>query len=92
MSQHSPQPKRRLGCGFLLVSVFLTCILLAINGLIVMNVFIASLPGLPDWAGDARVSQGIVFLGPVLLLFVEWWVCDVALDWLRPQRQSTGKG
>jgi len=83
----SAQPKHRLGCGFLLVSVLLTCILLAINGLIVMNVFIASSPGLPEWAREPRVSQAVVFLGPVLLLFVEWWVCDVALDWLRPQRQ-----
>jgi hypothetical protein len=88
MPARPPEPRRRLGCGFLFVSVLLTCILLAINGLIVMNVFIASMPGLPDWLRDPRISQAIVFLGPVLLLFVEWWVCDVALDWLRPHRQS----
>jgi hypothetical protein len=84
-------PKTRLGWGFLLVSALLTCVLLAINGLIVTNVFYATLPGLPESIRQPRVAQAIVFLGPVLLLFVEWWICDVALDWLRPQRRA-GKG
>lgn len=92
MSARIAQPQRRFGCGFLIVSALLTCVLLAINGLIVMNVFIASLPGLPERASDSRIAQAVVFLGPVLLLVVEWWVCDVALDWLRPQRGSPGKG
>jgi hypothetical protein len=36
--------------------------------------------------------QALVFLAPVLLLFVEWWICDVALDWLRPQHSGRRKG
>jgi hypothetical protein len=86
------QPKTRLGCGFLCVSVLLTCILLAINGLIVANVYYASRPGLPDALQDQRVAQAIVFLGPIFLLFIEWWICDVALDWLRPMQQPADKG
>jgi hypothetical protein len=77
-----------LGCGFLLVSVVLTCVLLGINGLIVSNLFYASQAGLPEELKQPRVAQAVVFLGPVVLLFVEWWVCDVALDWLRPQRRG----
>jgi hypothetical protein len=88
----SPTPKTRLGCGFLFVSVLLTCVLLAINGLIVTNVYYASRPGLPDALQDMRVAQAVIFLGPVLLLLVEWWICDVALDWIRPQRQPVDKG
>ena len=83
-------PKTRIGCGFLLVSAFLTCVLLGINGLIVMNVVSAVLPSLPEeWR---RAAQAIVFLGPIVLLFLEWWICDVAIDWLRPYRSSADKG
>ena len=31
------QPRMRLGCGYLLMATLLTCVLLAINGLIVIN-------------------------------------------------------
>lgn len=81
-------PKPRLGCGFLCVSALLTCVLLAINGLIVMNLVNAVLPILPSDLKDHRVDQAIVFLGPMALLILEWWACDVAIDWLRPIAQS----
>jgi len=76
--------KARLGCGFLCVSAVLTCVLLAINGLIVMNLVNAILPTLPEEMQQHRVAQAVVFLGPLALLVVEWWACDVAIDWLRP--------
>jgi hypothetical protein len=78
--------KPRVGCGFLFVSAALTCVLLAINGLIVMNLINAILPTLPDEWQQPRIAQAAVFLGPLVLLVIEWWVCDVALDWLRPIR------
>ena len=82
--------KSRLGCGFLLVSAVLTCVLLAINGLIITNLVQAASPG-PQPLHDQRPLQAVVFLGPVLLLFIEWWVCDVAIDWLRPQHSPRGR-
>jgi hypothetical protein len=82
------QSKARLGCGFLLVSALLTCILLGINTLIVTNAYDASRQILPDGLRQKGAEQAILFLGPVLLLFIEWWVCDVAIDWLRPAAKS----
>ena len=75
----------RAGC-------LLTCVLLAINGLIVMNLVNAVLPTLPGEFRDHRVAQAAVFLGPLVLLVIEWWVCDVAIDWLRPIGQGAGAG
>jgi hypothetical protein len=63
-------------------------VLLAINGLIVMNLVNAVLPTLPEEWHEPRVAQAAVFLGPLALLVIEWWVCDVALDWLRPIRPN----
>ena len=88
----SPPPKARVGCGFLLVSALLTCVLLGINGLIMMNLVNAVLPTLPaEWRYQSRVGQAVVFIGPLVLLAIEWWVCDVTIDWLRPLRR-TNKG
>jgi hypothetical protein len=83
-----PKPQTRLGCGFLLVSVLLSCVLLGINGLIVSNLYYAMRAVLPEMLQSVRVAQAIVFVGPLLLLVVEWWVCDVTLDWIRPQGRA----
>lgn len=80
------QPRTRLGCGYLLMATLLTCVLLAINGLIVINLVSAVMPALPrDWR-QPRLIQSLMFLMPLALLVLEWWVCDVTLDWLRPTR------
>jgi hypothetical protein len=86
LSISRPATFARLGCGFVLLSVLVSCVLLVLNGLIVTNVFYASAGSLPDFLRDRRASQGIVFLGPVLLLVVQWWAYDVAIDWLWPTR------
>jgi hypothetical protein len=87
--RHKEHPSRtRIGCGFLLVAALLTCVLLAINGLIVMNVVNAIMPTLPDEWKQPRVAQAVVFLGPLMLLVIEWWICDVTLDWLQPARRA----
>ena len=81
--------RTRIGCGFLLVAALLTCVLLAINGLIVMNLVNAIMPTLPDEWKNARVAQAAVFLGPLMLLVIEWWICDVTLDWVSPLTRIT---
>jgi len=63
----------------------LTCVLLGINGLIVMNLVNA----VPDeWRLKLRFGQAMVFIGPLVLLVIEWWICDVTIDWLRPLRRG----
>jgi len=93
VKESSQRPKTRLGCGFLLVSAVLTCVLLGINGLIVMNLVNALLPTLaPEWRYQSRIGQAIVFIGPLVLLVIEWWICDVTIDWLRPLSRRKDKG
>jgi len=76
----------RLGCGFVALIVVVSCALLAINGLIVLNVLDATRQSLPPMLRQQRWVQTIVFLGPVLMLVVQWWAYDVAVDWLWPMR------
>jgi hypothetical protein len=71
----------------LLLTVLVSCVLLVLNGLIITNVYAASAAGLPEPLRDRRLSQAILFLGPVVLLVVQWWAYDVTVDWLFPMRR-----
>lgn len=83
-----PVPRTRLGCGYLLFVVLISCVLLTINGLIVTNAYYTVAVTMPPGSVHPRLGQTIVFLGPVLLLFIEWWIFDVATDWLRPRGRA----
>jgi len=78
----------RLGCGFIALVVVVSCALLAMNGLIVSHVLRSAGDSLPAVLRQARWIQAISFLGPVLMLVVQWWAYDVAVDWLWPLRTS----
>jgi hypothetical protein len=84
-------PRTRLGCGYLLFTVVISCVLLTINGLIVTNAYYTATVSMPPGTIHPRIGQAIVLLGPVLLLCIEWLVFDVATDWLRP-RERAAKG
>lgn len=90
MERASPKsvPRTRIGCGYLLFVVLISCVLLTINGLIVTNGYYTVAVTLPPGSVHPRLGQAIVFLGPVLLLYIEWWIFDVATDWLRPRRRA----
>ena len=87
MPSTSP-PHTRIGCGYLLVTIGITCLMLTINGMIVTNGYYTATVTMPPGSIPPRLGQAIVFLGPVLLLFLEWWVFDVTVDWLRPQQRA----
>jgi hypothetical protein len=78
----------RLGCGFIALIVVVSCALLAVNGLIVANVLQSTRDSIPPVLRQERWIQTISFLGPVLMLVVQWWAYDVASDWLWPLRSG----
>lgn len=81
----------RLGCAFIFLVVFVSCALLALNGMIVLHVLESIQGSLPPVLRQQRWMQAYVFLGPVLLLVVQWWAYDVAVDWLWPMRRSKAR-
>lgn len=88
MSASRPSSTARLGCGFILLIVLVSCSLLVLNGMIVSNVLDSIRASLPAPLNEQRWMQTFYFLGPVLLLVVQWWAYDVAVDWLWPMRQQ----
>jgi len=88
MPASRPSSTARLGCGFILLTVLVSCTLLVLNGMIVSNVLNSIRASLPPPLSEQRWMQTFYFLGPVLLLVVQWWAYDVAVDWLWPMRQQ----
>ncbi len=79
---------RRDGCGFLLLTCVFTCFFLVLNSALVAKAYPALAQLGPDLLSHPRVKQIMMFVGPVALVFVEWWLVDLVVDVLTPKRKS----
>ena len=84
MKDRRPSLLLRLGCGHLLGSVVLACLLLTLNGVAVTSLYHSWTSRLSEFWRSPRIAQTVLFLGPLLLLVVQWWVIDVIVDYVRP--------
>jgi len=77
------------GCVGVFVSAIASCVLLFLNGGVVM----AILNALDDqnWAlfRDDQLSQFSVLIGPVIMLVIQWRMIDYLRDHLTPSEKST---
>jgi uncharacterized membrane protein YhdT len=64
------------GCLLGLASAAVTCVMLFVNGSLVMAVLSAFAEAGPSWASEPAFSQFTLFLVPVLLVVVEWMMID----------------
>lgn len=67
------------GCGFLMLTCLVTCIFFLFNVALTVSVFGWSAGRFPVLR-EVKTTQTIMYLGPVLLLFLEWWLVDVLVD------------
>jgi hypothetical protein len=86
MAKHRKSSIGRDGCGFLLASCIITCCFLVINALLVHSCYYWLAPFAPPVVRTAKVAQFIMFVGPVLLVIVEWWIFDWFVDRLSRER------
>ena len=64
------------GCLLSLGSAFVTCLMLFINGSLVLA-FLATFAGSgPAWMSNPRFAQFMLFLLPVVLAVVQWMMID----------------
>ncbi|MGB7343409.1 MAG: hypothetical protein WBD20_04310 [Pirellulaceae bacterium] len=71
------------GCLFALTSATITCVLLFINGAIVMTLLKTLSRSGVDWARDPRLMQFVLLLGPVILVVLQWMLLDYLRGKLR---------
>jgi hypothetical protein len=64
-------------------SALLTCLMLFVNGSLVMAVLTAFARSGPPWLSKPEFSQFMLFLVPVLLVVAEWMMIDYVRTRLR---------
>lgn len=66
----------RDGCGYLITTCFFTCLFLLINGRLAFLAYRWLAPSGPHFVQQPRFAQFVLFLAPVLMLVIEWYVAD----------------
>ena len=82
MSSTTPNRTRRDGCGFTIATSVFTCLFLVINGIALTASYGMLAEFGPGIMQRDKVKQLILFVVPVLLLFIEWTVIDWLGRWL----------
>ncbi len=81
--RRSPRPSRE-GCGFLTLTCVFSCFFLVLNCALVARFYPEIAAYFPGWMHQPKIEQMAKFLAPVLLIFLQWWVVDLAADLLAP--------
>jgi hypothetical protein len=68
---------RQKGCGMLVGMCLLTCVFLVINRVIVAWLYTVLVPPSLD---EVKLQTFLLFVGPVALIFVEWWLIDLLVE------------
>jgi hypothetical protein len=71
------------GCLVVMTSALVSCVLLFLNGGVVMALVNALAQRGVAFASDERITQFLVLIGPVLLLILQWIMLDYLLIRLR---------
>ena len=79
---------RRDGCGFLILTCLFTCFFLVLNSGLVSRFYPEIAAAGPALLRHPRVAQMLMFLSPVVLLFVEWWLVDFVVETVTPRRRA----
>jgi hypothetical protein len=73
----------RIGCVMAFGSALLTCLMLFVNGSLVMAILTALARNGPPWLSKPEFLQFMLFLVPVLLVVAEWMMIDYVRTRLR---------
>ena len=82
------QGPRRDGCGFVLLTFFFTCLFLVLNSALISKLVPPLLEAGPAFLTRPAVVQAALFVGPVILIFAEWWLVDLVVELVTPRRDA----
>lgn len=71
---------RRDGCGFVLLTFLFSCLFLVLNSALINRFVPPLLETGPAFLARPGVVQATLFTGPVILVFVEWWLVDLVVE------------
>jgi len=76
---------RRDGCGFVLLTFFFSCLLLVLNSALISRFVPPLMEAGPAFLARPGLVQAVLFIGPVVLVFVEWWLVDLVVELVSPR-------
>jgi hypothetical protein len=71
---------------FSLYTVIVSSLALIFNAALIFALYSASMQLLPDWFSMVQLGQFVLFVGPMLLLVLEWMLWDYLSVRMRKQR------
>ena len=77
---------RRDGCGFVLLTFLFSCLFLVLNSALISRFVPPLMETGPPLLARPGVVQATLFTGPVILVFVEWWLVDLVVQLVTPRR------
>lgn len=80
---------RRDGCGFVVLTCFFSCFFLILNSLLLKELYPHLAQAGPAFLEHPRVVQAVMFIGPVALMFLEWWLVDLVVDLVTPRHDAS---
>ena len=79
-TQRHPHTPALRGCLILGATLFIASLLFVVNGVVIGMVYAQISPNGPPWLREAKVAQILMFVGPIVLLVVQWWIFDFVSD------------
>ena len=80
---------RRDGCGFVVLTCFFSCFFLVLNSVLLREFYLQLAQAGPTMLQHPRVIQAVMFIGPVVLMFMEWWLVDLVVDLVTPKHDAS---
>ncbi|MCU0979827.1 MAG: hypothetical protein MUF25_11760 [Pirellulaceae bacterium] len=77
---------RRDGCGFVLLTFLFSCFFLVLNSALISRFVPPLMETGPAFLARPGIVQATLFAGPVILVFVEWWLVDLVVQLVTPRR------
>jgi hypothetical protein len=65
-----------------------SCLFLVLNSALISKLLPPLLEAGPAFLRRPGVIQAALFAGPVMLIFVEWWLVDLVVVLVTPQREA----
>lgn len=89
MSRRKVPSLLQLGCAHLVALLLVTSVLLIVDTFVVTIAYRSWLEFQGEKRPDPRLAQTVLISGPLLLLFLQYWLYDRVRDWLlRPRLDS----
>ncbi len=96
MKHYSKIAGRRGGCLFVIFTAFVACALVLINGLLLAGFYAPIETLATQTLGDEKFGQGfaraVLYLGPIFMLIVQWWLLDLLADLFSNDQRLDGSG